>query len=45
MLYLGYWIDGHAGMSYKNAFRPHELLIDGVWRGAELNPVKQQVNC
>jgi arginyl-tRNA--protein-N-Asp/Glu arginylyltransferase len=31
-LYLGYWIDGHAGMSYKNAFRPHELLIDGVWK-------------
>lgn len=31
-LYLGYWIDGHPGMSYKNAFRPHELLIDGVWR-------------
>ena len=32
LLYLGYWIDGHAGMSYKNAFRPHELLLDGVWR-------------
>lgn len=31
-LYLGYWIDGHAGMSYKNAFRPHELLIEGVWQ-------------
>ena len=31
-LYLGYWIDGHASMSYKNAFRPHELLIDGVWQ-------------
>jgi arginine-tRNA-protein transferase len=31
-LYLGYWIDGHAGMGYKNAFRPHELLIDGEWR-------------
>ena len=31
-LYLGYWIDGLAGMSYKNAFRPHELLLDGVWR-------------
>lgn len=30
-LYLGYWIDGHVGMSYKNAFLPHELLIDGVW--------------
>ena len=32
LLYLGYWIDGHAGMSYKNAFRPHELLLDGVWQ-------------
>ena len=31
-LYLGYWIDGRAGMSYKSAFRPHELLIDGVWQ-------------
>ena len=31
-LYLGYWIEGHAGMSYKNTFRPHELLIDGVWQ-------------
>lgn len=32
LLYLGYWIDGHAGMSYKNAFRPHELLLEGSWR-------------
>lgn len=32
LLYLGYWIDGHPGMSYKNAFRPHELLLDGVWQ-------------
>ncbi len=32
LLYLGYWIDGHAGMSYKNAFHPHELLIDGQWQ-------------
>ena len=31
-LYLGYWIEGHAGMGYKNVFRPHELLIDGVWQ-------------
>lgn len=31
-LYLGYWIDGLAGMSYKNAFRPHELFLDGAWR-------------
>lgn len=32
LLYLGYWIDGHAGMGYKNVFRPHELLINGVWQ-------------
>lgn len=32
LLYLGYWIDGHAGMSYKNVFRPHELLLEGCWR-------------
>jgi leucyl-tRNA---protein transferase len=32
LLYLGYWIDGHVGMSYKNVFRPHELLLNGVWR-------------
>jgi arginine-tRNA-protein transferase len=31
LLYLGYWIDGHAGMGYKTHFRPHELLIDGAW--------------
>jgi len=31
-LYLGYWLDGHPGMHYKSAFRPHELLIDGEWR-------------
>ncbi len=31
-LYLGYWIEGHSGMGYKNAFHPHELLIDGVWQ-------------
>ncbi|MDD2464641.1 MAG: arginyltransferase, partial [Desulfobulbus sp.] len=32
LLYLGYWIDGHGGMSYKNAFKPHELFLDGVWQ-------------
>lgn len=32
LLYLGYWIDGQAGMSYKEAFRPHELLLDGSWQ-------------
>ncbi|WP_310599146.1 arginyltransferase [Desulfobulbus sp.] len=31
-LYLGYWIGGHPSMSYKAAFRPHELLLDGLWQ-------------
>jgi arginine-tRNA-protein transferase len=31
-LYLGYWIDGLSGMSYKSAFRPHELFVDGTWQ-------------
>lgn len=31
-LYLGYWIDGLTGMSYKNAFRPHDLYLGGTWR-------------
>lgn len=30
-LYLGYWIDGLAAMSYKSGFCPHELLWDGEW--------------
>lgn len=31
-LYLGYWIDGLSEMAYKKAFKPHELLLDGVWQ-------------
>ena len=31
-LYLGYWIDGLAAMSYKEKFKPYYLLLDGVWR-------------
>jgi leucyl-tRNA---protein transferase len=30
-LYLGYWIEHSEKMSYKAAFTPSELLIDGVW--------------
>lgn len=31
-LYLGYWIEKVAAMSYKTRFKPHQLLIDGQWR-------------
>ena len=37
-LYLGYWIDGLSAMSYKSAFRPHELLQDGGWQEVDLVP-------
>ena len=30
--YLGYWIEGAPTMEYKANYRPHELLIDGVWQ-------------
>jgi arginine-tRNA-protein transferase len=30
-LYLGYWLENCAKMSYKNNFFPHELFIDGRW--------------
>ena len=32
--YLGFWVEGAATMDYKAAYRPHELLVDGVWRQA-----------
>ncbi len=31
-LYLGYLIRGISSMSYKAAFKPHELLLDGSWK-------------
>jgi len=31
-LYLGYWIKRLKGMQYKEAFRPHEILADGIWQ-------------
>ena len=34
-LYLGYWIKEVKAMSYKSAFRPHELYIDGTWQRIE----------
>ena len=30
-LYLGYWIAGLAGMTYKAGFRPHERLTSTGW--------------
>jgi hypothetical protein len=34
-LHLGFWIKEHPKMSYKNQYRPCQLLIDG-WQ--EFNP-------
>lgn len=31
VLYLGYYIEQVQAMRYKNAFKPHELLINGRW--------------
>ncbi len=30
-LYLGYWIEASKKMSYKQAFKPQERLMDGEW--------------
>lgn len=31
-LYLGYWIENVAAMSYKTRFKPYQLRRDGVWQ-------------
>lgn len=30
-LYLGYWVKACKKMNYKTAFKPLEMLIDGLW--------------
>ncbi len=30
-VYLGFWIDGHPKMHYKQRYRPLEVLRDGTW--------------
>ncbi|MBU2512185.1 arginyltransferase [bacterium] len=30
-LHLGFWVRDCKAMSYKQQFRPYELLIDGIW--------------
>lgn len=32
LLYLGYLIRGISSMSYKSAFKPHEILFEGSWK-------------
>lgn len=34
-LYLGYWIAQSRKMAYKTRFKPHELLLNGQWLGAD----------
>lgn len=31
-VYLGYWLDGHAKMGYKQQYQPLELLREGRWQ-------------
>ncbi|MGE4124382.1 MAG: arginyltransferase [Pusillimonas sp.] len=33
-LYLGYWIPESRKMAYKSLFRPHQILVNGIWVSA-----------
>ena len=37
-VYLGYWIEGSAKMTYKARFNPSERLINGRWQRATAAP-------
>jgi arginine-tRNA-protein transferase len=37
-VYLGYWIERSPKMAYKSQFRPHQLLLDGLWQDAAPAP-------
>ena len=31
-VYLGFWLDGHPKMHYKQTFRPIQMLVDRDWQ-------------
>lgn len=34
-LHLGFWVEDCQAMSYKNRFRPYELLQEGEWKSSD----------